>query len=179
MADTSRTPQSNRTPTGVATAHVTKTQRPRALDLLEIFIGRWITEGSTTDDPTVQIVASDLYEWAPGGHVVIHAAYGHIGSIDVAGLEVIGHDPETGKYRTHFFDSQGNVIQETLSYQDRSWTWQAANVRCTGVFTEEGGFDKTGRRNRNGYLSRGGRCLCPGHLDFDDFGDAFAVPADG
>jgi hypothetical protein len=36
---------------------------------LEVLIGRWITEGHVLDDagePATRIVASDVYEWAPG-----------------------------------------------------------------------------------------------------------------
>jgi hypothetical protein len=46
---------------------------------------------------------------------VMHPAYGRIGEVGVGGLEVIGYDPATGQYRTYFFDSQGNIITETLS----------------------------------------------------------------
>jgi hypothetical protein len=35
--------------------------------------------------------ASDVYEWAPGGFFVHHVAYGRIGSLDVAGSEIIGY----------------------------------------------------------------------------------------
>jgi Protein of unknown function (DUF1579) len=115
--------------------------RPPELDRLEVFIGRWITEGSTTasqDAPAAEIVASDVYMWAPGRHFVMHPAYGRIGSVDVGGLEVIGLDPETAQYRTHFFDSEGNVITESLSHQEGTWTWQGLHARCMGVFAEEG-----------------------------------------
>jgi hypothetical protein len=127
---------------GVAAGHVTKTaHRAPELERLEVFISRWITEGETTastEAPSMQIVASDVYQWAPGGHFVIHPAYGCIGEVGVGGLEVIGFDSATGRYRTHFFDSQGNITTETLSYQDGAWIWQGTHARCTGAFTEEG-----------------------------------------
>jgi|SRR5215813_3308961 len=37
---------------------------------LDVFIGRWLTEGETIpqdDTPAEPIVASDVYQWAPGG----------------------------------------------------------------------------------------------------------------
>jgi hypothetical protein len=68
----------------------------------------------------------------------MHPAYGRIGSVEVGGLEVIGHDPGTGQYRTHFFDSQGSVTTQTLSYADGTWTWQGTHARCKGVFTDGG-----------------------------------------
>ena len=114
-------------------------RRPPELERLDVFIGRWLTEGETVggrEGPAMQIVASDVYEWAPGGRFVMHPAYGRIGEDGVGGLEVIGFDPATGQYRTYFFDSRGNISTETLSYRDGTWTWQGEHARCSGVFSD-------------------------------------------
>jgi hypothetical protein len=116
-------------------------QRPIALDRLNVFIGRWLTEGETVatlEAPSVRIFASDVYSWAPGEQFIMHPAYGRIGEQDVAGLEVIGYDPATDQFRTHFFDHTGNAITETLTFRDGIWTWQATRHRCQGVFTDNG-----------------------------------------
>jgi hypothetical protein len=108
---------------------------------LGVFIGRWITEGETVGDadaPAARIVASDVYQWVPGGRFVMHPAYGRIGSVPVGGLEVIGYDASTGHFETHFFDSNGNAARETLSCRDGVWTWQGSRVRCRGVFSDDG-----------------------------------------
>jgi hypothetical protein len=68
----------------------------------------------------------------------MHPAYGRIGEVGVGGLEVIGYDHGTGQYRTYFFDSQGNITSETLSYRNNTWTWQGDHTRCTGVFSGDG-----------------------------------------
>jgi hypothetical protein len=94
------------------------TSRIPELERLNVFIGRWLTEGETVSAPAAPIVASDVYEWAPGGHFVMHPAYGRIGSMAVGGLEVIGFDASTGQFQTYFFDSNGNMVRETLSYRD-------------------------------------------------------------
>ena len=63
---------------------------------LDAFIGRWMTDGQTVagpDAPSVKILASDVYEWMPGGFFVLHTAYGRIGDIGVGGVEIIGFDP--------------------------------------------------------------------------------------
>ena len=115
--------------------------RPSALDHLNVFIGRWLTEGETVatpEAPSMRIFASDVYQWGPGGRFVIHSAYGRIGQQEVGGLEVIGCDPATDQFRTHFFDHAANVIIETLTFRDGTWTWQAAHHRCKGVFTDKG-----------------------------------------
>ena len=113
---------------------------------LDVFIGRWITEGETTSG--ARIVASDVYEWAPGGKFVIHPAYGRIGDHEVGGLEVITPDPENGQYRTHFFDAAGHVTQQTLSFRDGAWHWQGPRTRATGVF-EDGGRTLVARHERS------------------------------
>jgi uncharacterized protein DUF1579 len=116
-------------------------ERPAELERLNVFIGRWMTEGDTIAQagvPAVPIAASDIYQWLPGGYFVMHPAYGRIGAVSVGGLEVIGYDPTTGQFQCHFFDSQGNTTTQTLSYRDGVWTWQGIQTRCTGVFTDEG-----------------------------------------
>ena len=80
------------------------------LERLNVFIGRWLTEGETTPQdgtPAEPIVASDVYQWAPGGRFIMHPAYGRIGSVAVGGLEVIGYDASTGQFETHFLIARG------------------------------------------------------------------------
>jgi hypothetical protein len=106
---------------------------------LDVFIGKWMTQGQTVATgavPAVQILASDVYEWMPGGFFVLHTAYGRIGDMDVGGTEIIGYDAASKTYRTHLFDSQGNLITEALSVDDGTWRWQGERTRCTGVFDD-------------------------------------------
>src|SRR5262249_4089848 len=115
-------------PTGVSTGRLAE-QRERSpeLEQLNVFIGRWMTEGETVAEPgapTVAIVASDIYQWLPGEYFVMHPAYGRIGAIAVGGVEIIGFDPETRQFQTYFFDSQGNASRQTLSCRENVWTWQ-------------------------------------------------------
>jgi Protein of unknown function (DUF1579) len=127
--------------TGVSVGRAGNPPRPRELDRLEVFIGRWMTEGETVsgaDAVSMPIVASDIYQWLPGGHFVMHPAYGRIGSSAVGGLEVIGYDAKTGQYIAYFFDSEGNISSQALVFHDGTWTWQGERARCTGVFTDGG-----------------------------------------
>src|SRR5262245_42740563 len=128
-------------PTTVSTGHVAGGQRPPELDRLEVFIGRWMTEGETVVEPgaaPVRIAASDVYEWVSGRRFVMHPAYGRIGEFAVGGLEVIGFDPSTGQFECWFFDSQGNTTRQTLSCRDTVWVWAGPHERCTGVFSDDG-----------------------------------------
>jgi hypothetical protein len=108
---------------------------------LDVFIGRWITEGHLVDDagaPGGRIVASDVYEWAPGGFFVIHPAYGRISGAGGGGLEVLGYDPTTGSYWSQFFDSQGNAGLSELRLEGEHWIWQRDDTRCTAEFSADG-----------------------------------------
>jgi hypothetical protein len=108
---------------------------------LEVFIGKWINEGQTIARPdaaAVKILTSDVYEWMLGGHFVLHTAYGRIGNQDVGGTEILGYDAASQTYRSHFFDSQGNISASTLAVQGDMWTWQGETTRCTAVFTDHG-----------------------------------------
>ena len=70
--------------------------RASALDRLEVFIGRWLTEGetvATAEAPSVRIFASDVYQWGPGGQFIIHPAYGRMGGQDVAGSRSLDTTP--------------------------------------------------------------------------------------
>lgn len=108
---------------------------------LEVFIGKWINQGetiATEDAPAVMILTSDVYEWMPGGFFVLHTAYGRIGSVDVGGTEIIGYDPARKTYRTHFFDSQGNISSQELTVSGDTWRWSGKGVRCTAIFSAHG-----------------------------------------
>jgi hypothetical protein len=104
-------------------------------------IGKWMTDGETIPAdgaPSLRIQASDIYEWEVGRFFVVHTAYGRIGDADVGGIELIGYDPETGGFRTRFFDSQGNITAQDLAFHDGTWTWRGQHARATGVLSDDG-----------------------------------------
>jgi hypothetical protein len=122
-------------------AEATEHRRLPEHDLLDSLIGKWITVGETipTDGtPALKIHASDIYEWVAGGFFVVHTAYGSIGDTPVGGIEMIGYDPETAKFRTYFFDSQGNVSNQDLTFHNGTWTWSGPHARATGVVNADG-----------------------------------------
>ena len=108
---------------------------------LEVFIGKWMNEGQTiagASAPAVKILTSDVYEWMPGGFFVLHTAYGRIGNMDVGGTEIIGYDAASQKYRSYFFDSQGNISSHELTVHNDRWKWQGENTRCIADFSDQG-----------------------------------------
>ena len=117
--------------------------------LLDIFIGKWINQGhtvATAEAPSLPIVTSDVYEWAPGGFFVHHYAYGIAGSMPGGGIEICGYDAESGQYKSYFFDSQGNVVISSLTHNDGVWVWEGpwAGVghRATSTFSDDGRIQK-------------------------------------
>jgi hypothetical protein len=119
---------------------------------LAIFIGNWITEGHTVVDgaPGQQILASDVYEWVPGGFFVVHTAYGRLAGVDVGGVEILGYDEANGEFRTWFFDSQGNAMSSPLLHTEDSWIWAGETTRATSVFTDGGKTQTTLHERREG-----------------------------
>jgi Protein of unknown function (DUF1579) len=112
--------------------------KQRALD---VFIGKWITTGHTVASPEIpatEILASDTYEWAPGGFFVVHSAYGRIGDNPVGGVEIMYYDADIGSYRCQFFDNQGNITTSQLDEADGAWSWTRENTRCRATFTDDG-----------------------------------------
>lgn len=106
---------------------------------LEVFIGKWINEGVTLGTPEeAKILTSDVYEWIPGRFAVLHTAYGRIGDLGVGGVEVLSYDPEAGKYKSHFFDSQGHITVDDLIYDDGKWIWAGEKIRTTAEFRDGG-----------------------------------------
>jgi len=95
-------------------------------ELLDVFIGKWITNGHTipgSDGNAVKIHTSDIYEWAPGGFFIVHSTYGKIGFQDVGGVEIIGYDKISNKFDSHLFDSQDNILISELTLDNGIWTW--------------------------------------------------------
>ena len=81
---------------------------------------------------------SDVYEWMPSRFFVLHTAYGRIGIMDVGGIEIISYDAASKTYRSHFFDSKGNISTHELTVQGDTWTWKGERTGCTAAFTDHG-----------------------------------------
>jgi Protein of unknown function (DUF1579) len=106
---------------------------------LAVLIGKWINEGHTIETaeiPSVPILTSDVYEWAPGGFFVVHSAFGTIGGTAVGGVEIIGVDGEA--YRSTFYDSFGNVHSSRLDIEGDVLRWTGERTRCTVTMTDNG-----------------------------------------
>jgi catechol 2,3-dioxygenase-like lactoylglutathione lyase family enzyme len=113
-----------------------------ALERLEALIGRWKTEGRTTEAsavPAGRIDAIDTYERLPGG-ALLHLVDAKVGDQKVAGAEIIGYDPARGSYLTQYFGSDGpNAYEASLVEDDGAlvWTMRSRKDRFIGTFNDE------------------------------------------
>jgi hypothetical protein len=108
-------------------------------EALDVLIGKWINEGRTVasaEVPSLPILTSDVYEWAPGGFFVVHSAYGRIGESSVGGVEIIGVDGDG--YRSTLYDSFGNVHTSQLALDGEVIRWLGDRTRCTATITDNG-----------------------------------------
>jgi hypothetical protein len=108
-------------------------------EALDVLIGRWINEGrtvATADVPSVPILTSDVYEWAPGGFFVVHSAYGRIGDSSVGGVEILGVAGDA--YVSTFYDSFGNVHTSRVEIDGDVVRWLGERTRCTVTLTDGG-----------------------------------------
>jgi hypothetical protein len=124
---------------GVEHTSRTAPVRDRRHQALAVLIGKWINEGHTIaagDVPSVAILTSDVYEWAPGGFFVVHSAFGRIGETAVGGVEIIGVDGDA--YRSTLYDSFGNVHSSRLEIEGNVLSWTADRTRCTVTMTDDG-----------------------------------------
>jgi hypothetical protein len=108
-------------------------------EALDVLIGKWINEGhtvATAQLPSLPILTSDVYEWAPGGFFVVHSAYGKIGENSVGGVEIIGVDGDG--YRSTLYDSFGNVHTSRMEVDGEVIRWLGEDTRCTATITDDG-----------------------------------------
>jgi hypothetical protein len=114
-----------------------------ALERLDALIGKWKTEGRTTDAsavPADRIDAIDTYERLPGG-ALLHLVDARVGDQKVDGAEIIGYDPDRSTYVTQYFGSDGSTAYEaslTQESEGRIWSMRSKTTRFTGIFSHDG-----------------------------------------
>lgn len=108
--------------------------------LLQQFTGTWHTSGSflTEEGTKLAIKGTDIYEWMPGKHFLLHHVNVLMGKDRKQSLEVIGVDAATGGYPMHSFDSEGNAVKMMARCDGDRWTFQGDSLRFAGGFFKEG-----------------------------------------
>ena len=87
--------------------------------------------------PGLTITTSDVYDWAPGGFFIVHMAFGRAGSTAAAPSRSSATTTTTGRYTSHLYDSQGNVVVSSLVANGSTWTYQGDTTRSTVEFSDD------------------------------------------
>lgn len=112
-----------------------------ALARLNVFVGKWATEGLITQGPSGQVTklkAIDTYEWLPGEFFMLHHVDGLMGDNEVKAMEIIGYDVSNQVYFTHAYDNQGKVTSYYANFLGRDWTITGNTERFSGKFSVDG-----------------------------------------
>jgi Protein of unknown function (DUF1579) len=111
---------------------------------LQMLVGTWKTEGwtgATEGVPAERIDAIDTYEWLVDGVALLHRVNARVGDLKVDGAEIIGYDPERGRYLTRYFGSDGPTAYEADLDEERDrsvWTMRSPDTRFSGEFSDDG-----------------------------------------
>ena len=128
-------------PTAETLIHSLQLTPSAEIQRLELFVGRWNTEGEThasADAPAVKIAGMDTYEWMSDKFFLIHRADRHIGDEALNTIEFIGYDTSSQMYTCQYFDSRGNSDSFQVNLRDHTWTIEGKSSRFTGVFATTG-----------------------------------------
>ena len=115
--------------------------------LLEAFIGKWRTEGTSyadgqqAKDPLASGVvwtSEESYEWLPGGFFVLHRWEAMAGEQVFKGAEILGYDKAQGGYFTRFFDNAGNHPEYRVQLKGNAWTFAESTSRATVTVSHDG-----------------------------------------
>lgn len=79
---------------------------------LDFLVGKWELSGNTEEGPmgpAATLSGVETFEWMEGGFFLVHHWKGRydMGGNEMvdAGYEFLDYNPETGKFRTHYFSS--------------------------------------------------------------------------
>lgn len=108
----------------------------------EPLIGSWASSGSTVErpgEPAVEIMGSDVYEWLPGRHFVVHHVDVRMGGEQVDVLEIIGEPADDGAVLMRSFDHGGaTALMRATVDAAGVWTFAGDTARATLVVAEDG-----------------------------------------
>ncbi len=115
--------------------------RPGALAALELFVGIWNTTGTirpSGDEPAQTLLATDIYEWLPGRHFLLHRVDARMGGAPSRSIEIVHWDAARGTCMSRSYDDQGSISDYQCALADRHWSIRGDSVRFAGDFDESG-----------------------------------------
>ncbi|MBB6558299.1 hypothetical protein HNP48_000963 [Acidovorax soli] len=109
---------------------------PPALQALAPFVGTWHTTG-TVVATSAPYTATDIYEWLPGRHFLLHRWDAAMPEGRSQGIEVIGADDSEGKgghYTLRSFDDTGKEDTLRAVVDGKAVAFDGEEVRFRGAF---------------------------------------------
>lgn len=110
------------------------------MEKLDALVGVWKSAGETVDDPVVHIEGSDIYEWLPGRHFLVHHVDVTVGGRRYQALEMFGEEADGDTCLARAYDSDGEAGTMTVRVDDAgevSLTGPASRARL--VVAHDGG----------------------------------------
>jgi hypothetical protein len=107
--------------------HEEMTRRPAELDLLEPLIGEWETTGEMRvlgSDEVIPLKGTMAARWGCDRRVLIEEAVFEMGEEKMTGTGVWTWDRKARKYRTWWFESNGQVAEGVCRYDAGTKTWK-------------------------------------------------------
>jgi hypothetical protein len=134
--------------TTTSTATTKTAGQTNTLRSLERLVGTWAIEGPGELSGTVR------YEWMPGGGFLVQQVDLVNDGEVTRGVEYIGVDRESGLLRSHFFGSDGEILEYVYDLTGDTLTIWYGEVGSPAKFV--GTFDATGTRNTGRWVWPGG-----------------------
>jgi Protein of unknown function (DUF1579) len=134
-----------------------------ALKQLDRFVGTWDMQGRTLDSDVDNVSGRTTFEWLPGGFFLQQRIQLDFAGFPIEGLEVIGYDPESGKFPSTVYAS---MVGTPLPYlweidgDELKITTEALGATFLGRWSEDGSTFSGGWRPNEG---REG----PGNVPYD------------
>lgn len=109
------------------------------MEEMDALVGVWSSAGETVDDdPVVHIEGSDVYEWLPGRHFLVHHVDVTVDGRRYQALEVFGAEADTVVARA--YDSDGETGTMTVGLPERGVvTLTGPDTRARLVVAGDGG----------------------------------------
>jgi len=95
---------------------------------LGYFAGNWKTTGDLKPGPMGpggKFTGTDRIEWMPGGFFLVSHSQDTSSMGKESGLAVYGYDADKKVYTYDEFNSRGEVVHATGTFDGKVWTWSA------------------------------------------------------
>lgn len=127
---------------GLASVCAAQMEMPKPapeLKAYDYFVGNWKLAGEAKPSPMGpggKMTMTEDARWMKGGfYVVIDSKFAGAGMGEGTGVSIMGYDPDAKKYVYYEFNSFGEAVKSTGSFDGKVWTWNSDDKMGKGRFT--------------------------------------------